>query len=644
MPPKSKRSLQLKVARRHRHKRAKTQECSSTMNESISEDVTEEHIIDTTLELSSIANPDDMSENETKEVIPVSTEGVVPVTGNHGATTEEIIPTFSDYDSQDDEEYTSPGETATEDELIHGHAKDWISSLDRDDVMSLSLVLHHLIVNILGLQLTFAAKVIGDLIGKSDRTVREWRGTFLCNDGSFPGSLQGKYQRTGVLEQNEELNKHARKYVRENANVKGRPNMTTASFCQWVNNELLPNSVLEPGFPRKISVDTARRWLHHLDFQVLDRKKSVYIDGHEREDVVAYRKKFIRKMVSIGFINEDNAPTAEASQCLPEDLRCPSEEQLQKTIVLFHDESIFSANEDQGTQWGEKDNFAIKPKSKGSGIMVSDFIDEFNGYLCLSDSEYSLAKQTYGDNITKEARQFLEYGENREGYWTSDKFLTQMDHAVKIADIKYPKDQGYRVVWVFDNSSCHNAYAEDALNANNMNAKPGGKQPHLRDTVWNGRPQRMVFNIGIPKGLIQVLTERGKYHKSMKLEDMRKEISTHPDFMNEMTKLEHFLRDRGHICIMLPKFHCELNPIERCWGQAKRYTRSFTNYTLPRLRINIPNGLDSVTLENIKNYFRKVRQYMFAYLEGFTAGPDLEKTVKAYKKVYKSHRKIGVNS
>ena len=74
-----------------------------------------------------------------------------------------------------------------------------------------------------------------------------------------------------------------------------------------------------------------------------------------------------------------------------------------------------------------------------------------------------------------------------------------------------------------------------------------------------------------------MLTERGKYDKSMKLEDMRKEISIQPDFMNEKTKLERFLHDHGHICIMLPKFHCELNPIERCWGQAKRYTRSFTN-------------------------------------------------------------------
>ena len=82
---------------------------------------------------------------------------------------------------------------------------------------------------------------------------------------------------------------------------------------------------------------------------------------------------------------------------------------------------------------------------------------------------------------------------------------------------------------------------------------------------------------------------------------MRKEISSHQDFLNEKTKLEHFLHNRQHCCIMLPKFHCELNSIERCWGQSKRYTRVYTNYTFPNLRKNIPLALGTVKIENIKN-------------------------------------------
>ena len=36
----------------------------------------------------------------------------------------------------------------------------------------------------------------------------------------------------------------------------------------------------------------------------------------------------------------------------------------------------------------------IKLKSTGSGIMVSDFIDEFHGFLALSDSKHETAKQS----------------------------------------------------------------------------------------------------------------------------------------------------------------------------------------------------------------------------------------------------------
>ena len=31
------------------------------------------------------------------------------------------------------------------------------------------------------------------------------------------------------------------------------------------------------------------------------------------------------------------------------------------------------------------------------------------------------------------------------------------------------------MVWVFDHSSCHGVYTDDALNAYKMNANPGGK-------------------------------------------------------------------------------------------------------------------------------------------------------------------------
>lgn len=120
---------------------------------------------------------------------------------------------------------------------------------------------------------------------------------------------------------------------------------------------------------------------------------------------------------------------------------------------------------------GTKDD---KTKSKGAGIMVSDFIDE-QGFLALTDEEYEEAKKS-DPQISKYAREFLEYGESKEGYWNHDKFMLQMERAVNIAEFKYPKFSGWRHVWVFDHNSCHAAMADDALDVNHMNVKPGGQQ------------------------------------------------------------------------------------------------------------------------------------------------------------------------
>lgn len=92
---------------------------------------------------------------------------------------------------------------------------------------------------------------------------------------------------------------------------------------------------------------------------------------------------------------------------------------------------------------------------------------------------------------------------------------------------------------------------------------PGGAQRKMRDTVWQGQVQKMTFNLGIAKGMRKVLEERGVNTVGMVADQMRNILAEHDDFKNEKSLLEHFLIDRGHIPVFLPKFHPELNPIER---------------------------------------------------------------------------------
>ena len=119
---------------------------------------------------------------------------------------------------------------------------------------------------------------------------------------------------------------------------------------------------------------------------------------------------------------------------------------------------------------------------------------------------------------------------------------------------------------------------------------------------------------------------------------MCKELASHSDFTNEKNMVERFLVQKGHICVFLLKFHPELNPIKRVWAQLKRYTKGHCKYTLPSLRKNIPLAYDTVTLENIRNHFRKVKHFMFGYLEGLTPGAGLDEALKKYKVAAKSHR------
>ena len=75
---------------------------------------------------------------------------------------------------------------------------------------------------------------------------------------------------------------------------------------------------------------------------------------------------------------------------------------------------------------------------------------------------------------------------------------------------------------------------------------------------------------------------RGINTKRVNADDMRVVVTNHEDFQTEKTIIEHYLVNRGHLVYFIPKFHCELNPIERVWGQAKVYTHMYTISHLSR--------------------------------------------------------------
>jgi hypothetical protein len=225
-----------------------------------------------------------------------------------------------------------------------------------------------------------------------------------------------------------------------------------------------------------------------------------------------------------------------------------------------------------------------------------------------------------------------------------------------------------------DNSQGHSAYSIDALLTSRMNMKPGGKQAKLRDGWYmqNGVrvTQKMCFPSnhtefsGEAKGIRQVLVERGLWRDKLlmkcgsrsKKQDNGSEpikcqsgatdccakriLDLQPDFAEQKSLVQEVIEKAGHLCIFLPKFHCELNFIEFFWGAVKRYLRDHCDYTFDTLKENMPKALASVSVQTIRKWELRMKRWMEAYRGGLDA-KQAQIQVKAFSsRRYTSHRRV----
>ena len=62
-------------------------------------------------------------------------------------------------------------------------------------------------------------------------------------------------------------------------------------------------------------------------------------------------------------------------------------------------------------------------------------------------------------------------------------------------------------------------------------------------------------------------------------------LQQHEDFKSQLKRLE-IIKQAGHKCAFLPKYHPELNFIERFWGHCKRWLRDHCEYNMQGLLDN----------------------------------------------------------
>jgi len=172
--------------------------------------------------------------------------------------------------------------------------------------------------------------------------------------------------------------------------------------------------------------------------------------------------------------------------------------------------------------------------------------------------------------------------------------LVQISDALDIFERKHP---GCTAVLVFDQSFAHASYSEGALNSFDINLNDRGKKSTLKDTYYPPKctiPElrgtiQTLYTIDaegnkINKGVKTILQERGCYPKNspnlrckirclnpvvypMAISDkppccLARILLTYKDFFEQKSAIAMLIKDRGHKCIFIPKFYCELNAIE----------------------------------------------------------------------------------
>ena len=131
-----------------------------------------------------------------------------------------------------------------------------------------------------------AAKASGCNGTKYGRTIRDWLHQYLRTK-KLPLHRHGG-GRTSVLH-DEDLRSEIQLRMMEES----KKGYITAK-------DLVGSLSMQEKLPEKLTISerTAQRWLHKMNFQYARKPNGMYIDGHERADVVEYREKFVQRWLA----------------------------------------------------------------------------------------------------------------------------------------------------------------------------------------------------------------------------------------------------------------------------------------------------------------------------------------------------------
>ncbi|KAF8593188.1 hypothetical protein BDV93DRAFT_461688, partial [Ceratobasidium sp. AG-I] len=238
-------------------------------------------------------------------------------------------------------------------------------------------------------------------------------------------------------------------------------------------------------------------------------------------------------------------------------------------------------------------------------------------------------------------------GKARDGYFTNVEVAIQPRKAVELVQREYPEQTH---VFIYNNTPSHAKTLVGAVSAKTMTKGPKENftfksidtrgvetQVQMEDGRLNdGSTQLFYFpadHTAMPgwfKGMAIILAERNLGHIARRRADCPNKcdpkatnccchcaLACQPDFEARDSIVKELADKLGSKVIFLPKFHCELNPIEQCWGCVKERYRKFPpSSTEAKLEENMLEALDSVPLDSICKFAARSHRFLNAYAAG----------------------------
>ena len=237
---------------------------------------------------------------------------------------------------------------------------------------------------------------------------------------------------------------------------------------------------------------------------------SIYIEGHERSDVVMERESFIDYFLS----RKDNYYSLDTT--LTEiDWKPPIEKPC---VLIFHDESTFRCGEQIKKRWFLKGKEPFLSKGKGQSLMVSDYLvaHPSGPFFNLDESEWEKCIAKYPTIIDYNGVNYVErtctgsIQPGQDNYFNADTILRQFERLFQMLEFKiaFTKPVKHDIEIVVDNARTHTALV---VNINEFRLHPGGNCPvetlSFSDSTGTIQTINCFDDAGKSKGLKQIAIE-----------------------------------------------------------------------------------------------------------------------------------------